>query len=90
MTSKPDEPDEAPFDFAVDRIPTVDDEQPIAIYHDWIPSQTRVITYAVGDLGFKGIRVSSRDEAVAHCTKNHGKILEANYTPGRAFLRVMR
>ena len=73
-----------------DLIPSVDDENPVASYHDWTPEQTKVVTYSVGGMGFRGILVATREEAMRHATAMFGKVVEANYVPGRAFLRVMR
>jgi len=85
---KPEE--NSPIEIALDAIPSVDDEIPRAVYKDWTPEQTKVITYSVGGLGYRGILVATRDEAVRHAVAMYGKVLEANYVPGRAFLRVMR
>lgn len=75
---------------AKDQVPTVDQEVPLASYQDWKRSDTEVVTYTIGNNIYKGIYAHSREEAKAHCELTRGRILEANYVPGRAFFRVQR
>ncbi len=82
--------EEAPVELALDLIPTLDSDSPVATYQTWRPEDTKVITYSIGDAGYKGRPAESRDQALADCKLVFGKVLEANYVPGRAFLRVMR
>jgi hypothetical protein len=78
-------------DAAVDVVPTMDQEHPVATHCDWLRSETRVITCRIAnDLYMKDERFETRPEAYAAITKRHGKIVEANYVPGRAFFRVRR
>lgn len=81
---------DAPAEYAVDRVPTSDQEAPVASYRDWNPTDTRVVTVRIGNDLFREERFESRDEARAAIEQRHGRILEANYAPGRAFFRVMR
>lgn len=76
----------APRDF----VPTVDQEEPAASYADWTKDQTVIITCRIANDLYKGRRFESRDEAVQTVQREYGRILEANYIPGRAFLRVMK
>ena len=74
-----------------DYVPTMDQAEPVATHKDWVASQTRVISCRIAnDLYMKDERFESRPEAYAAITKRYGRILEANYVPGRAFFRVKR
>lgn len=74
-----------------DHVPTMDQEVPVASHPDWTAASTRVISCRIAnDLYTKDERFESRSEAYAVITKRHGKIVEANYVPGRAFFRVRR
>ena len=76
---------------AQDHVPTMDQEAPVASHPDWVRSQTRVISCRIAnDLYPKDERFETRADALAAITKRHGRILEANYVPGRAFFRVKR
>ena len=78
-------------DVQPDLVPTCDDGEPVATYRDWRPEFTRVLTYRIGnDLYPRDPRVESRDEAMADAVRRFGRVLEANFVPGRAFLRVPR
>jgi hypothetical protein len=81
---------DGPTEQAVDHVPTADQEVPVASYADWTKEDTRIVTYRISNDLYPGIRVESRDEAIADVKKNHGAILVANYVPGRAFFRVKR
>jgi hypothetical protein len=82
---------DAPGEYAVDRVPTVDADVPLATYRDWDPKDTRIVTCRIGnDLYPRDERFESRDEAYKAVERRHGRILEANYAPGRAFFRVRR
>jgi hypothetical protein len=72
------------------RIPTVYSNEPTATYHDWRPADTRVITCRIGNDLYPGERFESRDEALEAVKLRYGRVLEANYVPGRAFFRVQR
>lgn len=87
-----DEPiiQDGPSELVIDRVPTVDDEVPTGTYVDWNAGDTRVIVCAIGNDMYPGRRFATRDAAVKAITAEHGRILEANYVPGRAFLRVKR
>jgi len=76
-------------ELAVDLVPTVDQETPVATYLDWTPEGTVIKVYAVNS-SYPGIQADSRSQAKAHCELVFGRILEANYVPGRAFFRVAR
>ncbi len=82
--------EEAPIELELDLVPSLDSDSPVATYKTWRAEDTRVITYSIGDLGYPGRPAVSRDQALADCKLVFGKVLEANYVPGRAFLRVMR
>jgi hypothetical protein len=74
-----------------DHVPTLDQEVPVASHPDWTRENTRVISCRIAnDLYPKDERFESRGEALAAITKRHGKVVEANYVPGRAFFRVRR
>lgn len=78
-------------DAAQDHVPTMDQETPVASHPDWTRENTRVISCRIAnDLYTKDERFETRAEAYAAITKRHGKIVEANYVPGRAFFRVRR
>lgn len=72
------------------RIPTSDQTVPLATYQDWDPAETRIVLCRIGNDIYPGDRYESRDDAIAGTTQKHGRVLEANYTPGRAFFRVHR
>ena len=88
--SKEVEDSESTVEVEADVIPTCDTEAPSATYRNYRPEDTRIIVYSVGRLGYPGRPVDTRDQALADCKRVFGKVLEANYVPGRAFLRVMR
>lgn len=81
---------DGPTHTASDFIPTADQDKPVASYPDWRPGDTRVITCRIANDVYPGKRYESRDEALRAVTKAHGPVLEANYVPGRAFLRVRK
>lgn len=77
----------------LDVVPTVDDEEPVASYRDWNPEDTKIIVYRYGTHGklYKyGTEVKDKAAALSACKERHGRILVANYTPGRAFFRVFK
>lgn len=73
-----------------DLVPDVHQDEPVATYPDWRRADTRVITCAINNDVFPGERYESREEARAAVELKYGRILEANYLPGRAFFRVRR
>ncbi len=75
---------------ADDAIPTLDQAEPSASYKDWNPQDTRIITCRIANDVYPGERFSSRDAALKAITERHGRVIEANYVPGRAFFRVKR
>lgn len=76
---------------SADVVPTLDSKEPAASYKDWDPAATRIIACRIAnDLYLRDERFESRDEARAAIQLRHGRILEANYVPGRAFFRVFR
>lgn len=81
---------DGPAELAPDLVPGIDQEVPVATYCDWRREETFVVTCAISNSTFPGTRYESRDEALRATMKKHGRILEANYTPGRAFFRVMK
>jgi hypothetical protein len=82
---------DGPSQSAVDYVPTLDQEVPVASHPDWRREDTRVISCRIAnDIYTKDERFESRAEAHAAITARHGRILEANYVPGRAFFRVRR
>lgn len=81
---------DGPSELAADVVPTYDAEVPVGTYRDWSEADTRVIVCAIGNDVYPGRRFATRDAAVKAITAEHGRILEANYVPGRAFLRVKR
>lgn len=72
------------------RVPSSDQDVPVADYQDWDPAATRIIQCRISNDLYPGERYESRDEAIRAVTAKFGRVLEANYTPGRAFLRVFR
>lgn len=81
---------DGPAELAPDLVPTVDQEVPVATYCDWRREDTMVVQCAIANSTFPGKRYDTRDEALRETAKKYGRVLEANYTPGRAFLRVMK
>lgn len=82
---------DGPTELAVDCVPEADQPDPVATYKDWDAADTRVITCAIGEGSpYPGERFETRDEARHVIAVRHGRILEANYVPGRAFFRVLR
>jgi hypothetical protein len=79
---------DGPSDVAVDLVPTADQTDPVATYADWRKEDTRIVVCRIATDAYPGERFETRDEAVAAIRARHGRILEANYVPGRAFLRV--
>ncbi len=73
----------------VDVVPDINSNEPVSNYRDWDRNNTRVITYAT-KAGLKRIGVRSVAAAKRPCQQNYGEILEENYVPGRAFLRVRK
>jgi hypothetical protein len=86
----PDEMLEGITEVTQDLVPTRDQEEPIASYPDWRKEDTQVITYRLGNDAYPGIYAENRDEALSLCKAVYGRVLEANYVPGRAFLRVFK
>lgn len=81
---------DGPPEVASHPLPTVDSAVPLATYPDWDPDDTRVVVCRIGNDIYPGPRYESRDAARAAVEAQHGRILEANYVPGRAFFRVRR
>lgn len=74
-----------------DEVPSMDSDEPIATYKTWRKEDTRVVTYCIGVEGlFPGIFAVSVDEAIKDCSARWGHIVESNYVPNRAFLRVLK
>lgn len=82
--------DEPVPDLALDLVPSIDQEVPLATYKDWRDEDTRVITYRIGNNLYPGKFAETRDLARVDCQLNHGRILESNYVQGRAFFRVRK
>lgn len=72
------------------RVPTLEQDAPVADYPDWRPEDTRIVQCRIANDVYPGDRYETRDEAVKAVTAKYGRVLEANYTPGRAFLRVRK
>ena len=81
---------DGPAEFATDFVPTVDQAEPVATYRDWNMEDTRVVTYSIRNDVYKGRPADSREQALADCRLVFGRVLEANYMPGRAFFRVFK
>lgn len=81
---------DGPPEVAPNLTPTVDAAVPLATYPDWDPRATRVIACRIGNDIYPGPRYESRDAARAAIEAQYGRVLEANYVPGRAFFRVRR
>lgn len=81
---------DGPPEVASDHVPSVDQKVPIATYRDWKHEDTRIITCAIANDVYPGRRFESRSDARATIERTYGVILEANYTPGRAFFRVFK
>jgi hypothetical protein len=80
---------------AEDYVPTVDqadeDKPPPATYRDWVPEQTRVITYTNDLERYPRDRYAPTiAKAKAECELAFGPIKETNAVPGRWFFRVAR
>jgi hypothetical protein len=81
---------DGPTEMAVDTVPRVDDTEPAASYQDWSKADTRVITCRIANDVYPGPRYDTRDAAFRAVQREHGRIYEANYVPGRAFFRVKK
>lgn len=81
---------DGPPAYQADHIPTLDNDVPVATYTDWDPKDTRIIVCAIATSAYPGERYETRDRARAATELKYGRILEANYVPGRAFFRVYR
>ncbi len=81
---------DGPTDPALDLVPTADQDIPVATYSDWTPAGTRIVTCRIANDQYPGERFESRGEAYRAVEGQHGRILEANYVPGRAFFRVRK
>jgi hypothetical protein len=71
-------------------VPTIDQEEPVASYDDWLPEQTEVITCCIGDAPYKGRPFETYADAKATIKQERGRVLEYNAVPGRAFFRVFK
>lgn len=90
MSGEPEEVVDLPSEIQHDLIPGGEQVFPTATYRDWDIYSTRVITCAIANSPFPGARYATRDDALAATRLLHGKVLEANYVPGRAFFRVFK
>jgi hypothetical protein len=81
---------DGPSEVSTDHVPTLDQESPGASSSDWKREDTRVIVCRIANDLYPGVRYESRDEAQRAVARDHGRILEANYVPGRAFYRVLK
>lgn len=81
---------DGPTELAADHVPTVDQETPFASYRDWKSEDTRVVSCRIANDTYPGRRYNSREEAISDIKRSYGRILEANYVPGRAFFRVYK
>ena len=82
--------DEIP-EITPDLVPTCDQEAPVATYRDWRAEDTRVITVSLRRGSWTDPEPPrTREQARAEVEAKYGRILEANYLPGRAFFRVKR
>lgn len=79
---------DGPTETALDLVPTGDQTEPVATYCDWNIYNTRVVCCAIGNSLYSGDRYETRDEAYKATAAKYGRIVEANYVPGRAFFRV--
>ena len=71
--------------------PTVDSDVPRSSdYPDWKMEDTFVVTATIANDFYKGRRFESREDALAYYTGKYGKVLGAQYVPGRAFFRVLK
>jgi hypothetical protein len=94
-TIEPEEVEENDVRLTPNFVPNMEQEVPVATYIDWKKEDTHVVTFQVGSAGQGTIRntvghCATRSQAETECTKRFGRILEANYVPGRAFFRVMK
>lgn len=81
---------DGPAAITQDHVPSVDQAVPVATYADWRKEDTRVIACRIANDLYRDERFESREEAKATIQLRHGRILEENYVPGRAFFRVLR
>ena len=79
---------DGPAETTVHRVPTADQSVPVADYPDWTVFNTRIVTCRIANDLYKDERFETRDEALAAMKVRYGRVLEANYVPGRAFFRV--
>ena len=71
-------------------MPTLDQERPEATYKDWNSTNTVIKVYRIDTDVYPGTWAKTRESAAADCRAKHGRILEANFVPSRAFFRVWR
>ena len=81
---------DGPTQVTPDHIPTADQQVPVATYVDWLPKDTQVVVCRIANDLYPGKRYESRDAALVDVRRVYGRILEANYVPGRAFFRVRK
>jgi hypothetical protein len=82
---------DGPSEVAVDVVPSMDAQQPVATYRVWRKEDTKVVSCRIAnDLYLRDERFESREEAHRAISVRYGRILEQNFVPGRAFFRVMR
>ena len=81
---------DGPTEVAADRVPSINDEVPVATYADWRVEDTKVVSCRISNDVFPGERFNSREEAVRVMTARYGRLYEVNYTPGRAYFRVKK
>lgn len=92
--AEPEEVEENDVRLTPNFVPTMEQEVPVATYIDWKKEDTHVVTFQIGSAGITQRNTvghcATRSQADAECAKRFGRILEANYVPGRAFYRVMK
>lgn len=81
---------DGPTILAVKELPTIDSEEPSNSYEDWKPEDTKIVVCRIANDKYPGVFYETREEALNATTCMHGRILEANYVPGRAFFRVRK
>lgn len=86
----PEEIVDSPAEVHVDMVPQGDDEHPVASYQDWNLFDSFIVTCRINNNLYKGRPFETRDQAIKAITAEYGRILEANYVPGRAFFRVRK
>lgn len=81
---------DGPAEVKESKIPRADHREPVTSeYPDYKLEETRVISVRIAnDLYPNDPKFNSREEALEWAAEKYGRVLVAQYVPGRAFFRV--